>query len=265
MTLTQEETPPATCVMNNSTKEASAAEEKNKTFVIVGMAGSGKTTFCQRLYSWLNTNIVLKNGLNANITSINLDPAVKNPKMPLTIDIRDIIDYKETMRKYALGPNGCINTCLNLFLLNFTPPVESKYTIVDTPGQIEAFTWSSPGEATMALLKDVCIVYIVDLSLCHNRNVFISNMLFAAALKCRFSRPVLVVFNKVDCTNNSPVSDWIKDYNSFREVLTDQESTAGSLALYFEEFYNSLDFVFVSSLFGSGKEEFMHAVNKIYA
>lgn len=265
MTLINDGNPTECHSENNSIQGTPTTEERNKTFVIVGMAGSGKTTFCQRLYSWLNTNIVLKNGLNANITSINLDPAVKNPKMPLTVDIRDVIDYKETMHKYALGPNGCINTCLNLFLLNFTPPAESKYTIVDTPGQIEAFTWSSPGEATMALLKDVCIVYIVDLSLCHNRDVFISNMLFAAALKCRFCKPVLVVFNKVDIGNDSPVGEWIKDYNSFREVLADQESAAGSLALYFEEFYNSLDFVFVSSLFGSGKEEFMQAVSKIYA
>lgn len=235
-----------------------------KTFVVVGMAGAGKTTFCQRLYSWLNTDIVLKNGLNSNITSINLDPAVVNPKMPLTIDIRDTIDYRETMEKYSLGPNGAINTCLNLFLLNFTPPSDSKYAIIDTPGQIEAFTWSSPGEMVMGLVENACVLYVVDLSLCTNKHVFISNMVFAAALKCKFKRPVLVVFNKADCGSSEEVERWIGDYNCFRESLSQDESELGSMALYFEEFYRSLKFTVVSSHLGSGKSEFLSAVESLY-
>lgn len=234
-----------------------------QTFVVVGMAGSGKTTFCQRLYSWLNTDVVMKNGLNANITSINLDPAVQNPKMPLTIDIRDFIDFKETMQRYDLGPNGCTNTCLNMFLLNFKPPEESKYTIVDTPGQIEAFTWSSPGDAIMAILKNVCIVYIVDLSLCKNRLVFINNMIFAAALKHKFKRPVLVVFNKLDVSDPGEIKKWIRDYSYFVKSLEEEEHDVRSMALYFEEFYNSLDFVCVSSVTGAGKQQFFESVNRI--
>lgn len=235
-----------------------------KTFVIVGMAGSGKTTFCQRLYSWLNTDIIMKNGLNANITSINLDPAVLNPKMPLTIDIRDTVDYKETMEKYSLGPNGAINTCMNLFLLNFVPVEDSKYTIVDTPGQIEAFTWSSPGDIVMGMLKNTCIVYIADLPLCKNKYVFINNMIFAAALKCKFQRPVLVVFNKADECDHPELEKWIRDYSYFRESLREDESELGSMALYFEEFYFNLKFVIVSSLSGKGKSEFFTAIDELY-
>lgn len=236
---------------------------EKKTFVVVGMAGSGKTTFCQRLYSWLNTDVVLKNGLNSNITSINLDPAVSNPKMPLTIDIRDTIDYKETMQKYNLGPNGCINTCLNLFLLNFQPPAESKYTIVDTPGQIEAFTWSSPGDVIMGMLDNICILYIIDLSICKNRAFFINNMIFAAALKCKFNRPILVVFNKSDTCEIGDTEKCIRDDIYFRELLTESESELGSLAVYFEEFYSDLKVVFLSSLTGHGKQEFFTAVDEI--
>lgn len=234
-----------------------------RTFVVVGMAGSGKTTFCQRLYSWLNTEVVLKNGLNANITSINLDPAVQNPKMPLTVDIRDFIDFKETMERYNLGPNGCTNTCLNIFLLSFKPPEGSKYTIVDTPGQIEAFTWSSPGDAIMTILRNVFVVYIVDLPLCKNKYVFINNMIFAAALKHKFKRPVLVVFNKLDSGDFGDIEKWIRDYSYFIGSLTEEESDIRGMALYFEEFYNSLDFVCVSSLTGAGREQFFDSVDKM--
>ena len=235
-----------------------------RTFIVVGMAGSGKTTFCQRLYSWLNTDIVMKDGINANITSINLDPAVVNPKMPLTVDIRDKIDYKETMEKYNLGPNGAINTCLNLFLLNFEPPEGAKYTIVDTQGQIEAFTWSSPGDMAMALLKNTCILYIVDLPLCTSKFVFMNNMVFAAALKCKFKRPVLIVFNKADCCKENEVEKWIRDYSYFQESLKDDEAELGSMALYFEEFYNNLKFTIVSSYTGAGKDEFMSIIDELF-
>ena len=48
---------------------------------------------------------------------INLDPAIplRGPNFPARVDIRNSINYKEVMRKYQLGPNGAILTCLNLF------------------------------------------------------------------------------------------------------------------------------------------------------
>lgn len=235
-----------------------------RTFVVVGMAGSGKTTFCHRLYSWLSTEIVLKDGLNSLITSINLDPAVRNSKMPLTIDIRDTVDYGEIMQKYDLGPNGCTNTCLNIFLLNFTKPEQSRYTIVDTPGQIEAFTWSSPGDALMSVLENTCILYVVDTSICGNKHAFVNNMLFAASLKCKFQRPVLVIFNKNDLEDLGKVVDWIRDFEVLKTALSEGESDLHSVILFFEEFYKNLDFVSLSSYTGSGKEDFFKAVDRIY-
>jgi len=255
-------------ICENRANGADAAITKKQAFLVVGLAGTGKTTFCQRLYSWLNAEvrskdraIPLKNGLNASITSINLDPAVNNAKMPLTVDIRDFIDYKETMEKYSLGPNGCINACLNIFLLNFQLPEESEYTIIDTPGQVEAFVWSSPGKAIAALFDNLYVLYVIDLELCKDKHVFMSNMLFAASIKCRYERPLLIVFNKSDLEGLDEVKSWIEDFESFKEKLEDEQNILGSLSLYFEEFYRNLDFVSVSSLTGAGKEEFFKRVH----
>ncbi|EOB13820.1 ATP-binding protein [Nosema bombycis CQ1] len=77
--------------VNNEQKIEKSLEnlKLNRTqFLVVGMAGAGKTTFCQRLYSWLsqeNCKIDPKTGLNSSIYSINLDPAVLNCKMPLIV------------------------------------------------------------------------------------------------------------------------------------------------------------------------------------
>ncbi|AFM97890.1 hypothetical protein EHEL_021360 [Encephalitozoon hellem ATCC 50504] len=257
-----------------SEKEKEAGT-KRKIFVVVGMAGSGKTTFCQRLYSWIsqdNCKIDPETGLNSSIYSINLDPAVVNAKMPLNLDIRDSVDYHETMEKYQLGPNGGITTCLNLFLLNIgehIDKIKEEYVIIDTPGQIEAFTWSSPGYVLIETLKtigSVILIYTVDSVSSHKHAVFMSNMMYAASLMCRYEVETLCLFNKKDLTESKVLEEWISDYESFRDSLNEENMFSpvlGSMALYFEEFYNSMTSVSVSSHTGSGKSDFFDAVNRL--
>lgn len=89
--------------------------------VCIGMAGSGKTTFMQRLISHLYTHpdptspepAVSKSPSTPYI--LNLDPAVHHVPFTPNIDIRDSVNYKEVMKQFNLGPNGGILTSLNLF------------------------------------------------------------------------------------------------------------------------------------------------------
>ncbi|KAL6703989.1 hypothetical protein ACN47E_008840 [Coniothyrium glycines] len=90
--------------------------------VCVGMAGSGKTTFMQRLVSHLYTHPdPTQREPSVSKTSpvppyiINLDPAVHHVPFTPNIDIRDSVNYKEVMKQFNLGPNGGILTSLNLF------------------------------------------------------------------------------------------------------------------------------------------------------
>ena len=84
---------------------------------------------------------------------VNLDPAVLNVKFHANIDIRDSVKYKAVMKEYKLGPNGAILTSLNIFAAQFDQVIkliEDKsdnldYVILDTPGQIEAFSQSASG------------------------------------------------------------------------------------------------------------------------
>ena len=72
---------------------------------------------------------------------------------PANIDIRDTVNYKEVMKQYGLGPNGGIVTSLNLFATKFDQVLslidkrseDCDHVIIDTPGQIEVFTWSASG------------------------------------------------------------------------------------------------------------------------
>ncbi|KAJ4367665.1 hypothetical protein N0V83_007250 [Neocucurbitaria cava] len=111
---------------SNAAPEGSAATTSSSNapvaVVCVGMAGSGKTTFMQRLVSHLYTHPdPTQSTPSVSKTSptppyiINLDPAVHHVPFTPNIDIRDSVNYKEVMKQFNLGPNGGILTSLNLF------------------------------------------------------------------------------------------------------------------------------------------------------
>lgn len=57
--------------------------------------------------------------------------------------------------------------------------------MIDTPGQIEVFTWSASGSIiteSLASVYPTIIIYVVDTSTSVNTTTFMSNMLYA----CRF-------------------------------------------------------------------------------
>jgi GPN-loop GTPase len=66
--------------------------DRPKTVIVMGMAGSGKTTLMRRLCSYLNE-------LKIPLYAMNLDPAVLQVPFPASIDIRDTIKYKEVMKQ----------------------------------------------------------------------------------------------------------------------------------------------------------------------
>lgn len=93
---------------SSSTSAPAAGNVKPTAIVCVGMAGSGKTTFMQRINAHLHSQ-------KEPPYVINLDPAVLHVPFEANIDIRDSVNYKEVMKQYNLGPNGGILTSLNLF------------------------------------------------------------------------------------------------------------------------------------------------------
>jgi len=143
---------------------------KPTTLLVMGMAGSGKTTFVQRLTASLHME-----NQNRPPYVINLDPAVAELQFPTNIDIRDTVKYKEVMKQYGLGPNGAIITSLNLFATKFGDVLslidkraeQVDHVIIDTPGQIEVFTWSASGTIiteTLASTTPTVILYVMDVA-----------------------------------------------------------------------------------------------------
>ncbi|KAL7666747.1 GPN-loop GTPase [[Candida] zeylanoides] len=252
------------------------------TVICIGMAGSGKTTFMQRLNSHLHAK-------KTPPYVINLDPAVLKVPFGANIDIRDSVKYKKVMEDYNLGPNGAIVTSLNLFSTKIDQVIKLvekrsdnfQNVIIDTPGQIECFIWSASGaiitEAFASTFPTV-IAYIVDTPRNTSPTTFISNMLYACSILYKTKLPMIVVFNKTDAQSADFAKEWMTDFESFQSALQqnqelngDDGSSSGymsslvnSMSLMLEEFYSQLDVVGVSAYTGDGFDDFMDAVdNKV--
>lgn len=124
------------------------------------------------------------------------------------LDVRDTVNYKEVMKQYQLGPNGGIVTTLNLFSTKFGQVVDlikkagdnHKYCVIDTPGQIEVFTWSASGTIiteALATSFPTIVVYVMDIPRSKCPTTFMSNMLYACSILYKARLPFIVVMNKV--------------------------------------------------------------------
>jgi GTPase SAR1 family protein len=232
---------------------------------------------------------------------VNLDPAVTYSPFQSNIDIRDSVNYKKVMEEYNLGPNGGIMTALNLFVTKVdqvlgllekraAPDPENparkpiKHVLVDTPGQIEVFVWSASGSILLDSLASsfpTVIAYIVDTPRASSTSTFMSNMLYACSILYKTKLPMIVVFNKTDVKDATFAKEWMTDYEAFQEALNNDEnsnafggvegdgagtgymgSLLNSMSLMLEEFYSHLSVVSVSSLQGTGMDEFFDAVKE---
>merc|ERR1711904_307770 len=213
-------------------------EQKHNTPTValaIGMAGSGKTTFMQQLNAYIRQS-------KTPGYLINLDPAVLHVTYNANIDIRDTINYMDVMKQFSLGPNGSILTSLNLFATKFEQVIRlcesqqdpiPRYIFVDTPGQIEVFTWSASGALiteSFASTFPTVIAFVIDTPRCQNPKSFISNMLQACSILYKNRLPLIVVFNKCDIVGNEFALDWMKDYNKLHDSLEAEESYSASLS-----------------------------------
>ncbi|KAI9632834.1 aerobic respiration-related protein [Dioszegia hungarica] len=269
--------PPAAAPPVGAAGADGEAKKQPVVILCIGMAGSGKTTLLQRLNSHLHSK-----GSPPYI--LNLDPAVTHMPYSANIDIRDTVDYKEVMKQYNLGPNGGILTALNLFTTKFDQVlgyVEKRaetvdYILVDTPGQIEIFTWSASGaiitDAIASTLPTV-VAYIIDTPRTTSPATFMSNMLYACSIMYKTRLPFLLVFNKIDVEPHDFALEWMTDFEAYQAALAGagggedgesgyMNSLMGSMCLVLEEFYNNLKAVGVSAMTGQGMREFFAAVEE---
>ena len=232
-----------------------------------GQTGSGPTS---------SSTSPLSRGLPPYL--MNLDPAVLDCPYPVNIDIRDTLSHKGVMQQYNLGPNGAIVTALNLYATRFNDVMsiverrakEVSVVLMDTPGQIECFTWSASGQIiaeSVASTMPSCVLFVVDGSRCASSpRTFMSNMLQACSILYKMNLPIVIAFNKCDVCDASFAKEWMSDFETFLAAMDEREKSCSasdlsrSLCFVLDEFYNDLGCVVVSAVTGEGMDDLEKAL-----
>ena len=148
--------------------------------------------------------------------------------------------------------------------------------ILDTPGQIEIFTWSASGaiitDAVASSLPTV-VAYIIDTPRTTAPATFMSNMLYACrsvlfllipsekkplvqsipSILYKTKLPFILVFNKTDVQPHNFALEWMSDFEEFQAALASHSGTRdsegeptymnslmNSMSLVLDEFYKNL-------------------------
>lgn len=242
---------------------------------IIGPAGSGKSTFTARFRDWLAAQ-------NVPVTTLNLDPAVEELAYLPDIDIREYIFVRNIQEKYKLGPNGAIIASVDLsveYLGEVNEQVEEApegYVLVDTPGQMEIFTYRQSGEIITKTLcesgRRCAAVVILDSTIALSPSDFISQVFLAASSFYRLSFPTVALVNKIDLLlpeDREKLEEWISNIVSLEEHLLWTQSTklsyfTSTVLRVLHDFMQLVPFIPVSSKTSENFETVYYFLQQVY-
>ena len=135
----------------------------------LGTAGSGKSTMVFAFQLWMNSQ-----GLDC--ITVNLDPGAEALQYSPDLDVRDYVNIEEIMTEQGLGPNGAQVAAADMVAMNakeladVLETFETNYVLIDTPGQIELFTFRASGPVLIDAFgrEDAALVYLNDPALVRN-------------------------------------------------------------------------------------------------
>ncbi|KNA08931.1 hypothetical protein SOVF_158310 [Spinacia oleracea] len=175
--------------------------------LVIGPAGSGKSTYCSSLYRHCET-------MRRTINIINLDPAAENFDYPVAVDIRELINLEDVMEELGLGPNGGLIYCMEELEDNLDDWLTEKlddfldddYLVFDCPGQIELFSHVPVLKNFVEHLKrknfNVCVVYLLDSQFMTDVTKFISGCLSSLSAMVQLELPHVNILSKMDLVKN---------------------------------------------------------------
>ncbi len=160
----------------------------------IGTAGSGKSSLVGSFRAWMEEQ-------SLDCMTVNLDPGADFIPYQPDVDIRDWVHLDEVMRDHSLGPNGAQVVASDLMAINvkeWAPAIkafDTNYALIDTPGQMELFTFRQSSNAIIEELgkEDSFLVFLSDPTLSKTPNGFVSDLLLCAITQFRFDLPILNV------------------------------------------------------------------------
>ncbi|KAF8014741.1 hypothetical protein BT93_H0517 [Corymbia citriodora subsp. variegata] len=175
--------------------------------LVIGPAGSGKSTYCSSLYQHCQT-------IGRTIHIVNLDPAAENFDYPVAMDIRELISLDDVMEELGLGPNGGLMYCMEHLEENLDEwlteeldnYLDDDYLVFDCPGQIELFSHVPVLRNFVEHLQrkdfNVCGVYLLDSQFITDVTKFISGCMASLSAMVQLELPHVNILSKMDLVKN---------------------------------------------------------------
>jgi len=189
--------------------------------VVVGYAGSGKTTYVHAAASYLRA-------LGRDVCVVNVDPAAEENSRKqqeetgeahartFDVDVRHLIRADDAAREHKLGPNGALIYAADYLCANSDWLVEKLrpfvarncYFLFDCPGQLELFqsrdSLRGALEAvTKALSVRWCCLHLTDSHLCADGFKYVSALLCTLSAMLFFDAPHVCAISKCDLVDAS--------------------------------------------------------------
>jgi len=192
--------------------------------IVLGTAGSGKTSLAGMLHTYLTTH-------QLDAVTVNLDPAVEHLPYEPDVDVRDYVDARDVMRKTGLGPNGALIASIDLLLTNIEDikdeiwSYKTNYVIIDTPGQMELFAFRQTGPLVLRTIvgdAKAAAVFLIDSVYAVQPSNLFSALLLAASTYVRLKLPLINVLTKIDLLEPGVLEKTL-------EMLEDPDTLASSI------------------------------------
>ncbi len=241
--------------------------------LIMGLAGSGKTTLTAAYTKWMREH-------GHKVRVVNLDPGAEYLPYEPDFDIRNIVNVYKIMREYGLGPNGAMLKASELVVENAKQILKHKAfkpfdatVVIDTPGQLEIFMLRPEGFKFTQMLKrraPTVGIFLVDGSLVYSVADLITSWMMGLLVQVKLDIPTIPVFSKADLIEQREiVGKLVEDPSSLIDVIEQKLSgVTADLAIemtkLLAEYRQSLRPVLVSAKTGEGFEELFSVVHEAF-
>jgi len=212
--------------------------------IVMGPAGSGKSTYCSTLVKHAEVS-------RRRVHVINLDPAAESFDYEPTIDVRELIGLNDAMDDDELkfGPNGGLVFCMEFLLENMDwfeeqiggqdGALDDDYYLIDCPGQIELYTHMKVMKRFVDILQTwnfrMCGVFLIDSHFMVDGATFLSGSIAALSVMVNLELPHVNVLSKMDLLG----SQGKKQLDDFLHPNT-RDLSSSSMSHSFNEKYQAL-------------------------
>lgn len=125
--------------------------------MILGPAGCGKSLLTEKFGAYLERE-------GYSVKYVNLDPGCLSVSYKCSFDVRERITVERIMKRERLGPNGAVIRAMEKLENIEIPNYDEDFVLIDTPGQLEIFSFHRCGPKIINQLKDPVGIFILDAS-----------------------------------------------------------------------------------------------------